>query len=370
MQSRMLIMLLGAGLVLGCDAGDAREDEAATPAAETAQPAPEAYATAALDLFVDTPPADAQILYVAEADERTEAGRSNGVFVPMSTFSVEQDGIPNEFPPADSMARQLEAAGVRGERFVIVGAPIPAGRAWAALDYLGLGEQAALFEGGASTGDLPSAGAQAGAAEETGATGSAAAEPEGDAEAQRAPQEGAESGRAADAPRTGEGEGRLAVEVRDDRIVDAQWVRQRLSDPSVAILDARPPEQFSGDTPGEGIDRPGHIPGAHNLFWENLVQSPDAPLLKDEAELRRLFEEAGVGPDDTVVAYCRTGGQGSFLYTVARHLGYDARLYDGSYVDWSRTDNPVETGSGDAGAESRGGEGDAGATADSSAQHR
>lgn len=29
-------------------------------------------------------------------------------------------------------------------------------------------------------------------------------------------------------------------------------------------------------------------------------------------------------------------------YTVARHLGYDVRLYDGSYIDWSRTEYPVE----------------------------
>ena len=55
-----------------------------------------------------------------------------------------------------------------------------------------------------------------------------------------------------------------------------------------------------------------------------------------------MFEEAGAAPGDTVVAYCRTGGQASFLYTVARHLGYDVRLYDGSFIDWSRTEFPVE----------------------------
>jgi thiosulfate/3-mercaptopyruvate sulfurtransferase len=125
-------------------------------------------------------------------------------------------------------------------------------------------------------------------------------------------------------------------------IVDAQWVRERLDDPGVAILDARPPAEFSGETPGEGIGRPGHIPGARNVFWQTLVRSPDDARLKDETELRRMFEEAGAAPGDTVVAYCRTGGQASFLYTVARHLGYDVRLYDGSYVDWSRTEYPVE----------------------------
>ena len=61
-----------------------------------------------------------------------------------------------------------------------------------------------------------------------------------------------------------------------------------------------------------------------------------------EEYLGALFEQAGVRPGSVVVAYCRTGGQASFLYTVARHLGYDVRMYDGSFIDWSRTDYPVE----------------------------
>ncbi len=307
MTRRIVMVLMGMSVLFGCEAGEAPErpgetDPSAVPAAGAV------VVGGAGDLFIEEVPGSAQVLYVAEEDTRPEASRTGTVFVPMSTFSVERDGIPNEFPPAEEMASLLESAGVRGERFVIVGEPIPAGRAWAALDYLGLGSRAALLEGG--PGALR-AGSTAPATPAVGASGDA-----------------------------------LEVEVRDDMIVDAEWVRDRLDDPTVAILDARPPDQYSGETPGDGIERPGHIPGARNLFWETLVESADAPRLKDEAELRRLFEEAGVGPGDTVVAYCRTGGQGSFLYTVARHLGYDARLYDGSYVDWSRTDYPVEEGTG------------------------
>ncbi|NIP78057.1 MAG: hypothetical protein GWM90_02170, partial [Gemmatimonadetes bacterium] len=219
-----------------------------------------------------------------------------------------------EFPPADSMARMLEQAGVGGDRIVVVGEPIPAGRAYAALDYLGLGDRAAILDGG--PGALqPGSG------------------PGGDLAADTA---------AAAGERAAPGAAELETRVRDDMIVDADWVHERLEDPGVAILDARPPAQFSGETPGEGIDRPGHIPGARNVFWQTLVESEANPRLKDEAELRRIFEEAGADPGDIVVAYCRTGGQGSFLYSVARHLGYDVRLYDGSYVDWSRTEFPVE----------------------------
>jgi thiosulfate/3-mercaptopyruvate sulfurtransferase len=51
--------------------------------------------------------------------------------------------------------------------------------------------------------------------------------------------------------------------------------------------------------------------------------------------LRQLFDAAGVKPNDSVTTYCHIGQQASLLYFVARYLGYDAHLYDGSFEDWS-----------------------------------
>ncbi|MBR9988837.1 MAG: sulfurtransferase [Gemmatimonadetes bacterium] len=294
MRNRHIPAMLAVTVIAACgpDVGEIERTGPATPAAEGTRPA---------SLFVDAFTPDAgQLVFVAQEDYRDAF--PGAVFVPLSIFSVERDGIPNEFPPADSIAAMLEAAGAHADRFLIVGEPIPAGRAYAAFDYIGLGDRAALLDGGP------------------------AALPPGGAPAARA------------AAGTG-----LPFSVREDMIVDASWVHSRLNDPAVAILDARPPAEFSGETPGDGIARPGHIPGARNVFWQSLVHPVDNRL-KDDGELRRMFEAAGVGPGVTVVAYCRTGGQGSFLYTVARHLGYDVRLYDGSYVDWSRTEYPVERG--------------------------
>lgn len=288
------VLLLGM-IVAGCgsEPDESMVRDAQSPAA-TAEPT-------AAELFVAEPAEDAQLVFVGQ-DSAQAAGRPGAAFVPFSTFSVERDGIPNEFPSPDSMAAALREAGVGGSRLVIVGDPIPAGRAYAALDYLGLGDRAVLLDGGrAALASVP-------------------------IDSAAAPDQPAE----------------LDVDVREDMIVDAEWVHARLDDPSVAILDARPPAEFSGEIPGEGVERPGHIPGARNVFWQTLVRSPNDSRLLDEAELRRILEEAGAEPGDTIVAYCRTGGQASFLYTVARHLGYDVRLYDGSFVDWSRTEYPVE----------------------------
>ena len=297
MYTRFIAVALGATLLLSCEAEPSEE---APPVAGDTPAA--AATTAPVDLFVDDAAPPAQLVFVGRDSTVRPSAHAGAVFVPLSTFSVERDGIPNEFPPADTMAAQLQAAGVGTAPVVLVGDAIPAGRAWAAFDYLGLGDRAALLDGGVAA----LAGAPAGA-------------------------------------RPGEQAGsELEIDVRDDMIVDAGWVHERLDDPSVVVLDARPPAEYSGETPGDGIERPGHIPGARNLFWQTLVRSEEDPRLKDEAELRRIFEEAGVGPGDTIVSYCRTGGQASFLYTVARHLGYDTRLYDGSFIDWSRTEYPVE----------------------------
>ena len=56
-----------------------------------------------------------------------------------------------------------------------------------------------------------------------------------------------------------------------------------------------------------------------------------------------MFRAAGVMPGETVVTYCRSGMQASFAYFVARYLGYDTKMYDGSFLDWSRrSELPVE----------------------------
>jgi thiosulfate/3-mercaptopyruvate sulfurtransferase len=45
-----------------------------------------------------------------------------------------------------------------------------------------------------------------------------------------------------------------------------------------------------------------------------------------------------------VVTYCYVGYRASMTYLVARALGYEAKLYDGSYQDWARRSLPLTTG--------------------------
>lgn len=102
----------------------------------------------------------------------------------------------------------------------------------------------------------------------------------------------------------------------------------------IALLDARPPEEFTGAKPGEDITRPGHIPGAASLPWRELVESEANPVLRSPSEIRALLGAAAGGDGSLIVAHCRTGRQASLLYFAARYVGRPVRLYDGSFLEW------------------------------------
>ncbi len=121
-------------------------------------------------------------------------------------------------------------------------------------------------------------------------------------------------------------------------VVDGDWVAGHLADSTVKIVDARAPQFYQGR--GGGMPRAGHIPGAVNIPFNSLVDSTNR--LKSPDSLRAMFRASGIAPGKTVVSYCHIGQQASLVYFVARYLGYPARLYDGSFEDWSgRDDVPV-----------------------------
>ena len=116
-------------------------------------------------------------------------------------------------------------------------------------------------------------------------------------------------------------------------LADAEYVQARLNQQATTIVDARETRFYKGE--GGGQPRPGHIPGAVNVPFASLL---DGSRIKDEAALREIFTAAGVRPGTEVVSYCHIGQQASLVWLAARILGHEARLYDGSFEDWSGRD--------------------------------
>jgi thiosulfate/3-mercaptopyruvate sulfurtransferase len=106
------------------------------------------------------------------------------------------------------------------------------------------------------------------------------------------------------------------------------------------FIDFRSSEEFSGER-AIGEDQPGHIPGAVNVVWRDLADPPRT-LLKQRAAIERIMADAGVTRGDQIVAYCRSGPRAALGYLALRDAGYEARLFDGSWAEWSRLGLPAE----------------------------
>ncbi|MFB3923455.1 MAG: sulfurtransferase [Terriglobia bacterium] len=128
--------------------------------------------------------------------------------------------------------------------------------------------------------------------------------------------------------------GDFEPQARGELIATSDWVAQHLTDANVRVIDARSPEEVSGQR-GTG-PRVGHIPGAVNIEWTRVLDAGGLQIILPRAELEKLFAAAEIKPEHEVVTYCQSGMRASLVYFALRLMGFPrVRVYDSSWADWS-----------------------------------
>lgn len=110
---------------------------------------------------------------------------------------------------------------------------------------------------------------------------------------------------------------------------------------SSTLIDAREAARYRGEQ--EPIDPvAGHIPGARNLPWLELIDAQGCFISEEQQRQQWL----ALGPLQRPVVYCGSGVTACIeLLSLAMVGAPPARLYSGSWSDWcSYPENPVATG--------------------------
>lgn len=126
-------------------------------------------------------------------------------------------------------------------------------------------------------------------------------------------------------------------------------VKEALAAPDKVIVDVRNPRLFLGKVTLEGAARAGRIPGAVGICWEEnrVPAGPNKGCWKSAAELKEMYLTRGVTPDKDIYIYGHTHLTASYALVSLYLAGYPPEklhIYVGGWIDWSRSQEPVETG--------------------------
>lgn len=249
------------------------------------------------------------ILYAGQKAEFDAKHIPGAVFAPLNELAPNvAGGLTAELPAPEDLRTRLQALGVSDRSRIIVytGAETPyATRLLLTLDAAGLGARSSLLDGGL------------GAWERAGN------------------------------PTTKELKavtpGSLSPLKMKAVTVDAAFIQKEVKPPRYDIIDARAGVFYDGVQAGMGVGgvtAKGHLPGAKNIPFNTVVDA--SGKLKPADQLQAMFKAAGVERGDKVVVYCHIGYQATAVIYAARTLGIDAKLYDGSFQDWSTRKLPLE----------------------------
>ncbi|MGX1828995.1 sulfurtransferase [Paenibacillus taichungensis] len=131
------------------------------------------------------------------------------------------------------------------------------------------------------------------------------------------------------------------VNVQPGLLASVEDVQQASTDGSAVLIDSRDARRYAGLE--EPIDaKAGHIPGAVNYFWKDVLDSEGRWTGAEALEER--FSK--LDKDGAIIVYCGSGVSACPNVIALEEAGYsNVKLYSGSWSDWiSYEGNPVATG--------------------------
>jgi thiosulfate/3-mercaptopyruvate sulfurtransferase len=131
----------------------------------------------------------------------------------------------------------------------------------------------------------------------------------------------------------------MTVSRQNQLVKDVTQVAHAAKLGEAEILDARSAARFRGEAPEPRAGlRSGHIPGSKNIPFAEVLY-PDGTM-KLPAQLKQLFETAGVDLTKPAITSCGSGVTAAILSLALERIGHrNHALYDGSWAEWGMYDD-------------------------------
>lgn len=136
--------------------------------------------------------------------------------------------------------------------------------------------------------------------------------------------------------------GNFTALIREERQCDIAYVTGIEPGSNKIIFDVRSRDEFEGTDVRAA--RGGHIPGAVNLEWSEVLEDGDVNFFKSHTKIQALYDSLGVTRDKEIIPHCHTNVRGSHAYFTLRLMGYDSvKPFEGSWAEYGNaTDVPVQ----------------------------